>query len=65
MDRAAIELLGIQSRVKISWPGIKKRMPEIFAPWAGKFCRGCDWFAVCRKNKVFTLLFDEKAQSEF
>ncbi|MDQ7787886.1 MAG: DUF1284 domain-containing protein [Thermodesulfovibrionales bacterium] len=65
MDRAAIELLHIQSHVKISWLAIKERIPEIFASWAGKFCRECDWFAVCRNNKVFTRLLDEKAQSEF
>jgi len=65
MDRAAIELLRIRSRVKISWPEIKARIPEIFASWSGKFCRGCDWFSVCRNNKIFTLLLDEKAQSEF
>lgn len=65
MDRAAIELLRIQSRVQFSWPEIKERIPEIFASWAGKFCRGCDWLAVCRKNRGFTLLLDEKAQSKF
>lgn len=65
MDRAAIELLRIQPGVKISWPKIKERIPEIFVSWAEKFCRECDWSVVCRNNKVFTLLLNEKAQSEF
>lgn len=65
MDRAAIELLRIRSHMKISWPEMTERIPEIFASWTGKFCWGCDWLAVCRNTSGFTLLLNEKAQSEF
>lgn len=65
MDRAALGLLRIRSGGKVSWQEMKERIPEIFSSWAGRFCRGCDWLAVCRKNRVFSRLLDEKAQSEF
>jgi len=65
MDKAAIEFLQLKSRSYISWPEIKMRLPEIFTFWAGKFCGGCGWLTVCRKNTAFAGLFDEKAESKF
>ncbi|MFZ5906319.1 MAG: DUF1284 domain-containing protein [Nitrospirota bacterium] len=65
MDRAATDLLRIRSGGNIAWPDIQERIPGIFTVWVRKFCGDCDWFTVCRRNKFFTFLFDEKDHREF
>jgi uncharacterized protein len=65
MDRTAIGLLGLSSRPNTSWPEIRERLPAIFTTWYGKFCRGCDWLPVCRKNAAFSQLYNAHAESKF
>jgi len=63
MDSTARELLGLSSRPSTSWTEISERLPAIFTIWYEKFCRGCDWLPVCRKNTAFSQLYNEKAES--
>ena len=50
MDRLAMDLLKVRDGMKISWEGLRQRLPGIFDQWVKSCCSQCDWKKACEKD---------------
>ncbi len=47
MDEAALALLGLKPGAQVTWEGLRERLPGLMPVWRERFCRACEWRAVC------------------
>lgn len=53
MDEAAMALLGVRPKDRISWEEVGARLRVCFAEWHRRFCLGCPWQGACRGNESY------------
>lgn len=50
MDRMAIRLLGLKTKVSVKWTDIKGKVLEVLHIWAREYCKECNWRKVCENQ---------------
>jgi hypothetical protein len=60
MDRMAIRLLGLKTKVSVKWTDIRGKVLEVLHTWAREYCKECNWRKVC-ENEIGRYYSEEGA----